>query len=134
MANVKDEIVYRGLGRRKSSTARVIIKEGTGKFTINKRESKEYLRSDILIKDALQPIEILEALNKWDINVNVKGGGLAGQAGAIRLGIARALILSSADYRPKLKKEGMLTRDARIKERKKPGLRKARKARQFSKR
>ncbi|MGL5732795.1 MAG: 30S ribosomal protein S9, partial [Metamycoplasmataceae bacterium] len=94
----------------------------------------EYLRSDILIKDALQPIEILEALNKWDINVNVKGGGLAGQAGAIRLGIARALILSSADYRPKLKKEGMLTRDARIKERKKPGLRKARKARQFSKR
>ncbi|MGL5205525.1 MAG: 30S ribosomal protein S9 [Metamycoplasmataceae bacterium] len=134
MAKAKDEIVYRGLGRRKSSTARVIIKEGTGKFIINKRESKEYLRSDILIKDALQPIEILESLNKWDINVNVKGGGLAGQAGAIRLGIARALILSSADYRPKLKKEGMLTRDARIKERKKPGLRKARKARQFSKR
>lgn len=130
----KDEIVYRGLGRRKSSTARVIIKEGTGKFIINKRESKEYLRSDILIKDALQPIEILESMNKWDVNVNVKGGGLAGQAGAIRLGIARALILSSADYRPKLKKEGMLTRDARIKERKKPGLRKARKARQFSKR
>ncbi|MGL5205040.1 MAG: 30S ribosomal protein S9 [Metamycoplasmataceae bacterium] len=134
MAKSKDEIVYRGLGRRKSSTARVIIKEGIGKFTINKRESKEYLRSDILIKDALQPIEILEAMNKWDINVNVKGGGLAGQAGAIRLGIARALILSSEDYRPKLKKEGMLTRDARVKERKKPGLRKARKARQFSKR
>lgn len=130
----KDEIVYRGLGRRKSSTARVIIKNGSGKFTINKRDSKEYLRSDILIKDALQPLEILEAIKNWDINVNVRGGGLAGQAGAIRLGIARALILSSADYRPKLKKEGMLTRDARIKERKKPGLRKARKARQFSKR
>ncbi len=130
----KEEIVYRGLGRRKSSTARVIIKNGTGKFIINKRDSKEYLRSDILIKDALQPLEILESMNLWDINVNVKGGGLAGQAGAIRLGIARALITSSADYRPKLKKDGMLTRDARIKERKKPGLRKARKARQFSKR
>ncbi|MGL6125302.1 MAG: 30S ribosomal protein S9 [Metamycoplasmataceae bacterium] len=130
----KDEIVYRGLGRRKSSTARVIIKAGKGDFKINKRDAKEYLRSDILIKDALQPFEILESLNQWDVNVNVKGGGLAGQAGAIRLGIARALILSSADYRPKLKKEGMLTRDARIKERKKPGLRKARKARQFSKR
>ena len=130
----KEEIVYRGLGRRKSSTARVIIKNGTGKFVINKRDSKEYLRSDILIKDALQPLEILESMNQWDISVNVKGGGLAGQAGAIRLGIARALITSSADYRPKLKKDGMLTRDARIKERKKPGLRKARKARQFSKR
>lgn len=128
------EIVYRGLGRRKSSTARVIIKIGSGKFLINKREAKEYLRSDILIKDSLQPLEILDSLNKWDINVNVKGGGLAGQAGAIRLGIARALIESSIDYRPKLKKEGMLTRDARIKERKKPGLRKARKSRQFSKR
>lgn len=130
----KDEIIYRGLGRRKSSTARVIIKPGTGKFIINKRESKEYLRSDILIKDSLQPLEILESINKWDINVNVKGGGLAGQAGAIRLGIARALIESSVDYRPKLKINGMLTRDARIKERKKPGLRKARKSRQFSKR
>lgn len=130
----KEEIVYRGLGRRKSSTARVIIKPGSGKFVVNKRESKEYLRSDILIKDALQPLEILESISQWDISVNVKGGGLAGQAGAIRLGIARALIESSADYRPKLKINGMLTRDARIKERKKPGLRKARKSRQFSKR
>ncbi len=130
----KEKIEYRGLGRRKSSTARVIIKPGTGKLIINKRESKEYLRSDILIKDAMQPLEILELMNQWDINVNVKGGGLAGQAGAIRLGIARALIESSADYRSKLKTNGMLTRDARIKERKKPGLRKARKSRQFSKR
>ena len=130
----KEEIVYRGLGRRKSSTARVIIKPGSGKFVVNKRESKEYLRSDILIKDALQPLEILESISQWDISVNVKGGGLAGQAGAIRLGIARALIESSADYRPKLKINGMLTRDARIKERKNPGLRKARKSRQFSKR
>ena len=128
------KLVYRGLGRRKSSSARVIIQEGNGNFKINNREAKEYLRSDILIKDALQPLEILEQINKWDINVNVSGGGLSGQAGAIRLGIARALVTVSETYKPKLKKEKMLTRDARSKERKKPGLRKARRARQFSKR
>lgn len=125
---------FHGLGRRKSSSARVTIQSGTGKFLINKIEAKQYLKSDILIKDALQPFEILEQMNKWDINVNVSGGGLSGQAGAIRLGIARALIEASEDYKPKLKKQKMLTRDARVKERKKPGLRKARRARQFSKR
>lgn len=128
------EIKFHGLGRRKSSSARVTIKKGTGKFLINKIDSKKYLKSDILIKDSLQPFEIIDQLNQWDVNVNVSGGGLSGQAGAIRLGIARALIESSADYKPKLKKEKMLTRDARVKERKKPGLRKARRARQFSKR
>ena len=125
---------FHGLGRRKSSSARVTIQSGTGKFLINKIEAKQYLKSDILIKDALQPFEILEQMNKWDVNVNVSGGGLSGQAGAIRLGIARALIAASEDYKPKLKKQKMLTRDARVKERKKPGLRKARRARQFSKR
>lgn len=125
---------YRGIGRRKSSTARVILTKGSGKFIINKREAKEYLKSDFFIKDALQPFGITETLNQFDINVNVRGGGLAGQAGAIRLGIARALIELAPDYKPKLKSKKMLTRDARIKERKKPGLRKARKARQFSKR
>ena len=125
---------FHGLGRRKSSSARVTIQSGTGKFLINKIEAKQYLKSDILIKDALQPFEILEQMNKWDVNVNVSGGGLSGQAGAIRLGIARALIDASEDYKPKLKKQKMLTRDARVKERKKPGLRKARRARQFSKR
>ena len=125
---------FHGLGRRKSSSARVTIQSGTGKFLINKIEAKQYLKSDILIKDALQPFEILEQMNKWDVNVNVSGGGLSGQAGAIRLGIARALIGASEDYKPKLKKQKMLTRDARVKERKKPGLRKARRARQFSKR
>ena len=125
---------FHGLGRRKSSSARVTIQSGTGKFLINKIEAKQYLKSDILIKDALQPFEILEQMNKWDVNVNVSGGGLSGQAGAIRLGIARALIEASEDYKPKLKKQKMLTRDARLKERKKPGLRKARRARQFSKR
>ena len=125
---------FHGLGRRKSSSARVTIQSGTGKFLINKIEAKQYLKSDILIKDALQPFEILEQMNKWDVNVNVSGGGLSGQAGAIRLGIARALIEASEDYKPKLKKQKMLTRDARVKERKKPGLRKARRARQLSKR
>ena len=125
---------FHGLGRRKSSSARVTIQSGTGKFLINKIEAKQYLKSDILIKDALQPFEILEQMHKWDVNVNVSGGGLSGQAGAIRLGIARALIEASEDYKPKLKKQKMLTRDARVKERKKPGLRKARRARQFSKR
>ena len=128
------ETKFHGLGRRKSSSARVTIQKGSGKFLINKVEAKQYLKSDILIKDALQPFEIIEQLNQWDVNVNVVGGGLSGQAGAIRLGIARALIEVSEDYKPKLKKQKMLTRDARVKERKKPGLRKARRARQFSKR
>lgn len=130
MADVK----YHGLGRRKSSSARVVIKKGTGKFLINKISAKDYLKSDILIKDALQPFEIVDQVNQWDITANVSGGGLSGQAGAIRLGIARSLIKVSEEYKPKLKKQKMLTRDVRIKERKKPGLRKARRARQFSKR
>lgn len=129
-----ENITYRGLGRRKSSVARIIITPGTGKFTINKRSAKDYLMSDILIKDALQPTTLTDTAQAWDIRVNAKGGGLSGQAGAIRLGIARALLEASIDYRPKLKTAGMLTRDARIKERKKFGLRKARRARQFSKR
>jgi len=130
MANVS----YRGLGRRKSSTARVIITPGKGNFIINKRPARDYLMSDILLQDAEQALEVTKTKGTFDIKVNVKGGGLAGQAGAIRLGIARALIESSKDYRPTLKSAGLLTRDARVKERKKPGLRKARRARQFSKR
>lgn len=130
----QEEIKYKGLGRRKSSSARVTIKKGSGEYIINKRSAKEYLKSDILIKDSLQPLKIIDNLNAWDVNVNVGGGGLTGQAGAIRLGIARALVNLSEEYKSKLKKEKMLTRDARIKERKKPGLRKARRARQFSKR
>ncbi len=130
MANVE----YRGLGRRKSSTARVIIKPGKGEFKINGRDSLDYLMSTLLLQDAEQALVITETKGTFDIRVNVKGGGLSGQASAIRLGIARALLQASADYRPTLKKAGLLTRDARIKERKKPGLRKARRARQFSKR
>lgn len=128
------DITYRGLGRRKSSTARIIIKPGKGDFIINKRPAREYLMSDILLQDASQALEITSTIGTFDIKVTVRGGGLAGQAGAIRLGIARALLEASADYRAVLKKAGMLTRDARVKERKKPGLRKARRSRQFSKR
>ncbi len=128
------DLQYRGLGRRKSSTARVIIKPGKGKFVINNRESLDYLMSTILLQEAEQALVTTETKGTFDIKVNVKGGGLSGQASAIRLGISRALINASEDYRPVLKKAGLLTRDARVKERKKPGLRKARKARQFSKR
>lgn len=128
------EAIYKGLGRRKSSTARVIIKPGKGLFKINKREARDYLMSDLLLQEARLPLALTNTVEQFDVNVNVRGGGLSGQAGAIRLGIARALLESSADYRSSLKTEGMLTRDARVKERKKPGLRKARRAKQFSKR
>lgn len=128
------KITYRGLGRRKSSVARVIITPGTGEFKINKRAAKDYLKLDLLIQDALQPLEITKTTDQWNISVNASGGGLSGQAGAIRLGIARALLEASADYRPELKSKGMLTRDVRAKERKKFGLRAARRSRQFSKR
>lgn len=129
-----NKVEYRGLGRRKSSVARVVLRPGKGKFVINKREAKEYLTSDLYIKDAKQPFGLTETEDQFDISVKVKGGGLSGQAGAIRLGIARALLVINDQYRSKLKPQGMLTRDARVKERKKPGLRAARRARQFSKR
>ncbi|MCK5807096.1 MAG: 30S ribosomal protein S9 [Mycoplasmataceae bacterium] len=128
------DLEYKGLGRRKSSTARVRMAPGKGGFIINKRPARDYLMSDILLQDASQALEITKTLESFDIKVTVRGGGLAGQAGAIRLGVARALLEASADYRKALKAAGMLTRDARKKERKKPGLRKARRSRQFSKR
>lgn len=130
----KEVVEYRGLGRRKSSTARVILRPGKGKFIINKREALAYLTSNLYIQDAEQPLVLTETKGQFDITVNVSGGGLSGQAGAIRLGIARALLAASDTYREKLKPAGMLTRDARVTERKKPGLNKARRARQFSKR
>lgn len=130
----KEQVKYRGLGRRKSSVARVIIKPGKGDFVINGRGAKDYLTSDIYLQDANQPFVLTETMGQFDVSVKVAGGGLSGQAGAVRLGIARALLEASADYRSVLKQAGMLTRDARAKERKKPGLRKARRSRQFSKR
>ncbi len=129
-----EKVEYRGLGRRKSSTARVILRPGTGQILINNVDINKYLTSGNLIQDAKQPLVLTDKEASFDIKVNVKGGGISGQAGAIRLGIARALLGVDQELRQVLKSAGMLTRDARIKERKKPGLRKARRARQFSKR
>ena len=125
---------YYGTGRRKSSVARVYLVPGTGKVTINKKDMDEYFGYDTLKVIARQPLELTSTADKFDVLVNVKGGGYTGQAGAIRHGIARALLTVDADYRPVLKSNGFLTRDPRMKERKKYGLKKARRAPQFSKR
>ena len=125
---------YYGTGRRKKSIARVYLVPGTGKITINKRDIDEYLGLETLKVIVRQPLVATETDGKFDVLVNVKGGGYTGQAGAIRRGIARALLQVDADYRPVLKKSGYLTRDPRMKERKKYGLKAARRAPQFSKR
>jgi small subunit ribosomal protein S9 len=125
---------YYGTGRRKSSIARVYLVPGTGKVTINKRDMESYFGLDTLKLIVRQPLAITETADKFDVLVNVKGGGFTGQAGAIRHGISRALLHADADYRPVLKKAGFLTRDPRMKERKKYGLKAARRAPQFSKR
>ena len=130
MANAK----YDGTGRRKSSVARVYLVPGTGKVTINKRDMDEYFGLDTLKVIVRQPLAATETADKFDVLVNVRGGGYTGQAGAIRHGIARALLNVDADYRPILKSAGFLTRDPRMKERKKYGLKAARRAPQFSKR
>ena len=123
---------YYGTGRRKSSVARVYL--GTGKVTINKKDMDEYFGLETLKIIVRQPLEATNMADKFDVIVNVKGGGFTGQAGAIRHGIARALNKYDLDLRPTLKKAGYLTRDPRMKERKKYGLKKARRAPQFSKR
>lgn len=128
------QVSYTGTGRRKDSVARVRLVPGKGKVTINDRDARDYIPSPSLIKDLKQPLDITETATSYDVVVNVNGGGFAGQAGAIRHGIARALLEVDPDFRGPLKRAGMLTRDPRMKERKKPGLKKARKASQFSKR
>lgn len=125
---------YYGTGRRKTSVARVYLIPGTGKITINKRDIDNYFGLDTLKMTVRQPLELTGTTDKFDVKVNVKGGGYTGQAGAIRHGISRALLEADPDYRPALKKAGFLTRDPRMKERKKYGLKKARRAPQFSKR
>ena len=125
---------YYGTGRRKSSVARVYLVPGTGKITINKRDIDEYLGLETLKVVVRQPLVATETIDKFDVLVNVKGGRYTGQAGAIRHGVARALLQVDAEYRPTLKAAGFLTRDPRMKERKKPGLKAARRASQFSKR
>lgn len=126
--------VYQATGRRKSSVAQVRMMPGTGKFEVNGRNFVEYIPSAALRLDVLQPLNLTATGSQYDIIVNVNGGGISGQAGAIRLGISRALIQVNPDYRGPLKKAGLLTRDPRETERKKYGLRKARRAPQFSKR
>jgi len=125
---------YYGTGRRKSSVARVYIMPGTGKITINKRDIDHYFGLETLKTIVRQPFSVTNTEEKFDVLVNVKGGGFTGQAGAIRHGISRALLQADNEYRPSLKKAGFLTRDPRMKERKKPGLKAARRAPQFSKR
>lgn len=133
MAKKKDNKFY-GTGRRKSSIARVYLVPGTGKVTINKRDMDEYFGLETLKLIVNQPFEATSTQGKFDVLVNVKGGGFTGQAGAIRHGISRALCVAAPEYRPALKKAGFLTRDPRMKERKKYGLKAARRAPQFSKR
>ena len=123
-----------GTGRRKAAVARVYLSSGKGKIKINGRDFREYLCRESLAKVVLEPLNAIEKIDAYDFNVNVKGGGLTGQAGAIRLGIARALLQDNADYRPVLKAAGYLKRDARRVERKKYGQPGARKRFQFSKR
>lgn len=128
------DVQYWGTGRRKTSTARVRLVPGSGKIVVNKKDIDNYFGRDTLIKDIKSPLELTKTENNLDVLVNVRGGGLSGQAGAIRHGIARALLKVDEDYRKALKKAGFLTRDPRMKERRKYGLKKARKAPQFSKR
>ena len=130
----KKLVQYLGTGRRKSSVARVYLRPGKGTITINGRTFEDYIPSAAIRLDVLQPLELTENVEKFDILVNVFGGGITGQAGAIRLGITRALMEANPDSRKILKPAGLVTRDPRAKERKKYGLKKARRAPQFSKR
>ena len=125
---------YLGTGRRKKSVARVRLLPGTGKITINKRDIDDYFGLETLKMIVRAPLNLTGTLSKFDVNVNVYGGGTTGQAGAIRHGISRALLQHGDEMRPILKKAGLLTRDPRMKERKKYGLKAARRAPQFSKR
>jgi small subunit ribosomal protein S9 len=125
---------YEGIGRRKTASARVRIMTGSGEFVVNGKPAEEYFPRVGDMQDIVAPLEVAELLGKLDISVLVKGGGVTGQAGAVRHGIARALLKLDPDLRPKMRKGGFLTRDARMKERKKPGLKRARKAPTYTKR
>ncbi len=127
-------VQYYGTGKRKSSTARVFLTPGIGDIRVNKRELADYFRNETQRTVIRSPLSVTECLGKFDLKVTVDGGGISGQAGAIRLGIAKALLAFNNELRPKLKRAGMLTRDSRIKERKKYGQKGARKRFQFSKR
>ena len=134
MAKKSENIVFQGTGRRKESIARVRLMSGNGDITVNGKKLDEYFGSEILKVIVNQPFAVTNTIGKYDVIVKVVGGGYTGQAGAIRHGIARALNEANIEFRPALKQNGFLTRDPRMKERKKYGLKKARKAPQFSKR
>ena len=134
MAKKSENIVFQGTGRRKESIARVRLMAGKGEITVNGRKLDEYFGTEILKVIVNQPFAVTNTVGKYDVVCKVVGGGFTGQAGAIRHGISRALLEANGEYRPSLKANGFLTRDPRMKERKKYGLKKARKAPQFSKR
>ncbi|AGR41580.1 30S ribosomal protein S9 [Spiroplasma taiwanense] len=134
MATKKNTVMYRGTGRRKSSVAQVILTPGQGEIIVNGKPALEFFPYATLVQDMEQPLEATGTKADFSIKITVKGGGFTGQAGAARLGIARALLEASKDYKPELRTKGLLTRDARVKERKKYGLYGARRAPQFSKR
>ena len=134
MAKKSENIVFQGTGRRKESIARVRLMAGKGEITVNGKKLDEYFGSDILKVIVNQPLTVTNTVGKYDVVVKVVGGGFTGQAGAIRHGISRALLEANGEFRPILKANGFLTRDPRMKERKKYGMKKARKAPQFSKR
>ena len=134
MAKKSDKIVFLGTGRRKKSIARVRLVEGKGSITVNGKPLDEYFGTEVLKVIVKQPLVATNTLDKYDVICKVQGGGFTGQAGAVRHGIARALNEANQEYRPTLKSAGFLTRDPRMKERKRYGLKKARKAPQFSKR
>ncbi len=133
MTDAKNEALYYGTGRRKNAIARVRLVPGTGKVTVNGREGAEYFAREGLLAYATTPFKVTDTQGHFDVIARINGGGISGQAGALRLGISRAL-LDAGDYRAELKKAGFLTRDPRMVERKKYGLKKARKRPQFSKR
>ncbi len=126
---------YEGVGRRKTATARVrLYPDGKGEFVVNDRPLREYFPREVDVAHLLEPLKAIGLEGRFDVSVKVRGGGISGQAGAVRLGIARALLKWDPELRPVLRKGGFLTRDARVKERKKPGLKRARKAPQYTKR
>lgn len=122
------------LGRRKTAVARVYLSKGSGKVTVNEREVKDYFKTPVLLDKVNQPFQLTSTSGQYDVNINVDGGGVNGQAEAVRLGISRALVEINPDFKTLLKAEGLMTRDPRMVERKKPGRKKARKRFQFSKR
>lgn len=130
----KEFVQYLGTGRRKESVARVFLRPGTGNITVNGKDLPEYMPNEVLQMEVKSPLELTGTLDQFDVKATVKGGGFTGQAGALRHGITRALMEANPDFRPALKKAGFVTRDSRMKERKKYGLKKARRAPQFSKR